>query len=349
MVGRVVPNAPQDAFVPQFDDDGNQTLIKTATGIWQVQYNGENRPILWTLVNSSTPNSSTPPLISMSYDRMGRRVTKNAKRFVYDSYLQIANFEQLQLTTYNSQLFIWDPTEPVATRPLVWNLSTFKQFNLATSYYTHDANKNVSEVISYKGDIVAHYEYAPFGLTINLTHVRIVDNPWQFSSEYVENDTASVYYNYRNHEPVMGRWICRDLIGDLRITSSDRGHYEDQIQDFCYVRNNPIGDFDLQGLLNILCKCSGDADVGFDAGSKFTNVSSSYECSRVNVGKVINGSEQSFPCMARGLFADRDFVECRCWRKSCTMIIKYQCMKKVAGKRIRYAWVSTGVTITGCK
>jgi YD repeat-containing protein len=35
-----------DDFIPQFDDDGNQTLIKTATGIWSVTYNGENRPIL---------------------------------------------------------------------------------------------------------------------------------------------------------------------------------------------------------------------------------------------------------------------------------------------------------------
>ena len=46
-------------FIPQYDDDGNQTLIQTATGIWSVTYNGENRSILWTLVLSSAPNSST--------------------------------------------------------------------------------------------------------------------------------------------------------------------------------------------------------------------------------------------------------------------------------------------------
>ena len=39
--------SPRETFTPQFDDDGNQTLIQTATGIWQVQYNGENRPIFW--------------------------------------------------------------------------------------------------------------------------------------------------------------------------------------------------------------------------------------------------------------------------------------------------------------
>ena len=43
--------------------------------------------------NSSTPNSSTPSLISMSYDRMGRRVTKNNQRFVYDGYLCIGKIE----------------------------------------------------------------------------------------------------------------------------------------------------------------------------------------------------------------------------------------------------------------
>ena len=31
----------REEFVPQFDDDGNQTLIQTSTGVWSVQYNGE--------------------------------------------------------------------------------------------------------------------------------------------------------------------------------------------------------------------------------------------------------------------------------------------------------------------
>ena len=30
------------SFSPQFDDDGNQTLVTTATGIWSVTYNGED-------------------------------------------------------------------------------------------------------------------------------------------------------------------------------------------------------------------------------------------------------------------------------------------------------------------
>jgi len=203
-----------DDFAPQFDDDGNQTLIKTATGIWQVHYNGENRPVLWTFINSFTPNSSTPTLLSMSYDRMGRRVVKNAQRFVYDGYLQIANFEftstNSQLTTHNPQLFVWDPTEPIATRPLVWNSSTFQPFNFSTSYYTHDGNKNVSEVVTGEDDVSARYMYAPFGATVIQFGTSAAINPWRFSSEYAERDTATVYYNYRCYDPVIGRWLSRD-------------------------------------------------------------------------------------------------------------------------------------------
>ena len=65
----------------------------------------------------------------MSYDSMGRRVTKNDQRFVYDGYLQVAN--------NNGNFYIGDPTEPVLTRPLVDNRCA------PSVFYTHDGNKNV--------------------------------------------------------------------------------------------------------------------------------------------------------------------------------------------------------------
>ena len=34
----------REEFIPQFDADGNQTTIQTESGVWQVCYNGENRP-----------------------------------------------------------------------------------------------------------------------------------------------------------------------------------------------------------------------------------------------------------------------------------------------------------------
>ena len=188
----------EDAFVPEFDDDGNQTLVKTATGIWSVAYNGENRPVLWTC---GTTN------IVMSYDRMGRRVTKNDQRFVYDGYLQICNFHS-PTPTQNTNYFIWDPTEPVATRPLVWNRDG------VLAYYTHDGNKNVREVVFQNNRIAAHSEYSPFGGRIAHVVSHVLENPWCYSCEFLDDELAAIYFNYRQLESLMGRWIVRDLIGE---------------------------------------------------------------------------------------------------------------------------------------
>ncbi len=37
----------EGTFQPAYDDDGNQTRIKTSTGIWNVTYNAKNRPVLF--------------------------------------------------------------------------------------------------------------------------------------------------------------------------------------------------------------------------------------------------------------------------------------------------------------
>ena len=65
------------------------------------------------------------------------------------------------------------------------------------------------------GDTEAHYEYAPFGAVIAQRGASAAANPWRFSSEYAEDDTVTVYYNYRHYEPVVGRWLSRDPIGEM--------------------------------------------------------------------------------------------------------------------------------------
>ena len=138
---RQITHIAIDDFVPQYDADGNQTLIKTETGVWSVVYNAENRPVRWTQGDT---------VITMASDRMGRRVEYQETRagqvathfrFVYDNYLCIQRLNADNGNAVRTE-FVWDPTEPIATRPLVmraknWDLNLF---------YTHDGNKNVSEV-----------------------------------------------------------------------------------------------------------------------------------------------------------------------------------------------------------
>ena len=80
------------AFMPIFDADGNQTQIKTTTGVWLVQYNAENRPTRFTSADGNT-------VVECAYDSHGRRSFKKVvvndvvilhQRYVYRGYLQIA-------------------------------------------------------------------------------------------------------------------------------------------------------------------------------------------------------------------------------------------------------------------
>ena len=135
-----------EELAPQYDLDGNQTLVRTTTGDWSVTYNGENRPVSWSCGATN---------IVMSFDRMGRRVeylettsaeesfisdgetnlvvtvTTNAHhRFVYDGYLCIQRLNALSNNAVDLA-FGWDPTEPIATRPSYENKSQVGKIALA--------------------------------------------------------------------------------------------------------------------------------------------------------------------------------------------------------------------------
>ena len=135
-----------DDFIPEYDADGNQTLIKTSTGVWSVVYNAENRPIRW---------QSGDTVITMAFDRMGRRVEMRAikdgeetlQRFVYDNYLCVQQLRGTDNALFHS--YIWDPTEPIATRPLI-----FHPVASSPACYFHDGNKNVSDLVVVQGSVV---------------------------------------------------------------------------------------------------------------------------------------------------------------------------------------------------
>ena len=81
--------------------------------------------------------------------------------------------------------------------------------NTGISYCIHDGNKNVSEVIFSNGEVGSHYEYGPFGAeNANRSYnIRGVVNFLRFSSEYYDDETATIYYNFRFLNPFDGRYV----------------------------------------------------------------------------------------------------------------------------------------------
>ncbi len=225
-----------DTFTPEYDLDGNQTKILTSTGEWQVEYNAENRPIRWTQGNK---------VITMGYDRMGRRIFYKEMNgstqvtytcFLYNGYLCIQQlFSNSPWNIYKE--FIWDPTEPMATRPLV-----FRQNGQTSTFLMHDGNKNVTDVVTVapNNEVVGHYEYAPFGAITTQTGTRASANPFRFSSEFHDDTLGLVYYNYRHYNLKDGRWCGRDLLGEDKCLN---------LYSFC--SNASIYFYDYLGLIDV--------------------------------------------------------------------------------------------------
>ena len=101
-------------------------------------------------------------------------------------------------------------TTPIpAARPF-----TFGTVDGETYYYVTDGNKNVTALLDADGVRVAKYTYNPFGRILNSEGALAEINPFRFSSEYHDDETGLVYYNYRYYSPELGRWIKRDPIGE---------------------------------------------------------------------------------------------------------------------------------------
>ena len=218
------------AFVPVFDADGNQTLVKTSTGIWNVEYNAEKRPIRFTSEDAAT-------VIECSYDSMGRRATKKVttngsitlhQRYIYRGYLQIATCD-LTRSSHPCLWFItWDPTQTEFTRPLAIRKD-------GTWYaYSWDLTKNICEVFGLAGYIRTSYTYSPFG---EVSSAGDVNQPLQWSSENFDSELALVYYNYRYYNPTDGRWIGQDRIEQHNLYS--------------YLNNSPLNGNDYLGEIDL--------------------------------------------------------------------------------------------------
>jgi len=103
-------------------------------------------------------------------------------------------------------------------------------------YALADANKNITEYFDTNGNVVAHYEYSPFGKITQSSGTMASDFDYRFSSEVFDNETGLSYYNYRYYSAELGRWLSRDPIGE-------KGGYNL----YAMVGNNLIGFIDLLG------------------------------------------------------------------------------------------------------
>ena len=213
--------------VPTYDADGN---LLTCDG-WAYAWNAQDRLV------SATKGDVR---LEFSYDYLGRRFEKKVyesnalvrhQLFVYDGFKQIAEYDALDSNAL-ANTYLWQPVG--LDVPLLRNGSEF---------LVSDANKNIVALIDTTGSVTDTYIYDPFG---NCAHTGTSTNPFRFSSEYFDEETGLVYYNYRYYASGLGRWTTRDLIEEERGTN---------LFELCF--NNTLNLYDMLGLHDNQCNFCG--------------------------------------------------------------------------------------------
>ncbi|WP_412256039.1 RHS repeat-associated core domain-containing protein [Akkermansia sp.] len=227
-------------FTPAYDADGNQTRIKTSTGIWEVSYDANGRPVIFTQEDAST-------VVTCSYDYEGRRFSKKItvngstashSWYLYRGYLQVAELDLMYPSSELVKSYLWDPTESTASRILM--MTNWKDNGTGRKEhfcFMHDALKNVTSIFDEQQTRRARYEYAPFGAPITVQGDMAQENKFRFSCEFMDDELGLVYYNYRHLNPTDGRWINRDPIAEQGGTNL-----------YAFSGNDVINKLDLLGL-----------------------------------------------------------------------------------------------------
>jgi RHS repeat-associated protein len=187
------------------------------------------------------------------YDAMGRRVWQGE----YDDE------EGLESSKY----FVWDGLSIVEERDgdddEIVTRRYFAQGEIRDEtkyFYGRDHLGSVREVVDLSLNVVARYDYDPYGRREQTVGEGIFDVDWGFTGHYFHKASGLHLAPFRAYSAELGRWLSRDPIGE-----SDGANL------YAYVHNNPVNFVDPLGLYTSCHKypaaCAWAFEVGRGAGA----------------------------------------------------------------------------------
>ena len=98
---------------------------------------------------------------------------------------------------------------------------------------------NLSTLLdSADGSLDAKYEYGAFGEPLRVGGTTIADdNPFRFSTKYLDSESGLIYYGFRYYSPSLGRFLNRDPLGELGGSNL-----------YGFIENDPVNGWDYLGL-----------------------------------------------------------------------------------------------------
>ena len=221
--GQASDTQRRQIFIParstNFHHDQNGNLL--FDGRWHYRWNGENRLIE---MRSTNVRGGRQLKLEFSYDHQGRRITKRVTetldgtatiatdlRFVYDGWNLVAELDATG-TALRSHLWGLDLSGTPQGAGGVGGLISTATTDRAV-FISHDGNGNVTgELDCNTGKTLALTSYDAFGNVV--TQRGESNSPFAFSTKYLDKETGLLYYGYRYYDPVQGRWLSRDPIGE---------------------------------------------------------------------------------------------------------------------------------------
>ena len=230
-----------------YDADGNMT----SDGRFHYFWNGENRLVC---------ASNADVVVTYAYDLRGRMVRKaishrgtEARRieYLWDDWNIIREIQWPVTSDQWSVGTLATGHGPLVT-DYVWGLDLDGTLQGAGGVGgllavvradgvflpTYDANGNVSEYVTTNGEIVAHYDYSPFGEPLVASGELASTFTHQFSTKPYCPVTGFSEYQMRKYRPGIGRWMSKDPIGEVWFDYNLEG----------FIDNSPIDLFDVLGL-----------------------------------------------------------------------------------------------------
>jgi len=236
-----VPKTPEQFY---YDADGNLT----SDGRWNYTWDAENR--LASLVSRTNVGPQT--LIKFEYDWQGRRIHKqvwpntsgtgtptNDVLFVYDGWNLLAELNATNNAVIRSYLWGADLSGALQGAGGVGGLLKISCSGTQTTncFVAFDGNGNVAALADAAStNILAQYEYGPFGELLRATGPMATANPFRFSTKYQDDETDLLYYGYRYYNASTGRWLSRDPLEEKGGANL-----------YLFVRNYPIALWDYLG------------------------------------------------------------------------------------------------------
>lgn len=247
-VKKLVPKA---SIFYDYDADGNVL----SDGFFSYTWDAENRLLSVETVSGAAPVGVAEVKVDFAYDYAGRRILRQAYRRVSGSW----SLEEDQRFVHDGanvagewngagdlqRTFLWGadlssyPSGAGGAGGLV-SIADHSLTAPSAHFASYDGGGNlVGLTNAADGEASALYDYDSYGNLLSSSGPMSEENPFRFGTQWRDAATGHDLYHFRVYDPVHGRWLSRDPIGEAG-----------GINLYGFLGNSPIGDADIFGAMS---------------------------------------------------------------------------------------------------